>query len=106
MDESSNDIAARKRAVRAEVRARLAALDGPQIETKSRTLAELLFETPWWNAGEWVLVYIPMGGEVDTRFILPMISTSKGQRSTHTPHSVQSDPLAVMAAYLSRDCIW
>jgi 5-formyltetrahydrofolate cyclo-ligase len=68
--ESGSDITVQKIALRAEIRARLAAIDGPQIEGKSRTLAELLFETPWWTAAEWVFVYIPMGGEVDTRFIV------------------------------------
>ena len=69
MPESSTDIIARKKAMRAEVRARLAALDGPQIEGKSQSLAERLFATSWWSDGEWVFIYIPMGGEVDTRFI-------------------------------------
>lgn len=64
------DIAAQKKALRAEIRARLAAIDGPQVQGKSQTLAELLFETPWWTAAEWVFVYIPMGGEVDTRYIV------------------------------------
>jgi 5-formyltetrahydrofolate cyclo-ligase len=68
--ESPTDIAAQKKAVRTEVRARLAALDGPQIEAKSQSLAELLFATSWWRDGEWVFIYIPMGGEVDTRFIV------------------------------------
>ena len=70
MAESSKDVAAQKKALRAEIRARLAAIDGPQIEGKSQTLADLLFETPWWTAAEWVFVYIPMGGEVDTRYIV------------------------------------
>jgi len=68
--ESPADIAARKKAVRAEVRARLAALDGFQIEGKSQYLAELVFSTSWWSEGQWVFIYIPMGGEVDTRFIV------------------------------------
>jgi len=68
--ESLNDVVARKRAVRAEVRARLAVLDGPRIEGKSQSLAERLFETSWWRDGEWVFIYIPMGGEVDTRLIV------------------------------------
>ena len=70
MAESLNDVVARKRAVRAEVRARLAVLDGPRIEGKSQSLAERLFETSWWRDGEWVFIYIPMGGEVDTRLIV------------------------------------
>jgi 5-formyltetrahydrofolate cyclo-ligase len=70
MDESAADILTLKKAVRAEVRARLAALDGPQIEGKSRSLAERLFATPWWQGGQIVFIFIPMGGEVDTRFIV------------------------------------
>ena len=70
MPETPTDIAAQKKAVRAEVRARLAALDGPQIEGKSQSLAERLFATSWWSDGQWVFIYIPMGGEVDTRFIV------------------------------------
>jgi 5-formyltetrahydrofolate cyclo-ligase len=70
MSEPQIDIAARKKAVRAEIRARLAALDGPQIEGKSRSLARRLFGTSWWREGQWVFVFIPMGGEVDTRFIV------------------------------------
>ena len=62
MPESSTEITAQKKAVRAEVRARLAALDGPQIQGKSRSLAERLFATSWWRDGQWVFVYIPMGG--------------------------------------------
>ena len=57
MAESFNDVVALKRAVRAEVRARLAALDGPQIEGKSQSLAERLFETSWWRDGEWAVSY-------------------------------------------------
>jgi 5-formyltetrahydrofolate cyclo-ligase len=68
--ESDNDVVFRKAAVRAEVRARLALLDGPQIEGRSQSLAERLFQTAWWSLGEWVFAYIPMGGEVDTRFIV------------------------------------
>jgi len=68
--ESTTDIVARKRTVRAQVRARLAALDGPQIESRSQSLAERLFPTSWWRDGQWVFIYIPMGGEVDTRFIV------------------------------------
>lgn len=67
---SSKDIAVQKKALRVEIRARLAAIDGPQIKGKSQTLAELLFQTPWWTAAQWVFVYIPMGGEVDTRHIV------------------------------------
>jgi 5-formyltetrahydrofolate cyclo-ligase len=68
--ESPTGIAARKKAVRAQIRARLAALDGPQIEGKSQSLAERLFATSWWSLGQWVFIFIPMGGEVDTRFIV------------------------------------
>jgi 5-formyltetrahydrofolate cyclo-ligase len=70
MAESGNDVGAKKKALRTEVRARLAALDGPQIEGKSQLLADFLFETSWWTAAEWLFVYIPMGGEVDTRLIV------------------------------------
>ena len=70
MTESTTDIVARKRVVRAQVRARLAVLDGPQIESRSQSLAERLFPTSWWRDGQWVFIYIPMGGEVDTRFIV------------------------------------
>ena len=70
MTESGKDIVVRKKKLRAQVRARLAGIDGPQIQDKSRTLAGLLFETSWWSAGEWIFVYIPMGGEVDTRYIV------------------------------------
>jgi 5-formyltetrahydrofolate cyclo-ligase len=45
-------------------------LDGPQIESRSQFLAERLFPTSWWRDGQWVFIYIPMGGEVDTRFIV------------------------------------
>jgi 5-formyltetrahydrofolate cyclo-ligase len=68
--ESIDAITARKKAVRMEMRVRLADLDGPQIQAKSRSLAERLFRTSWWRDGEWVFIYIPMGGEVDTRFIV------------------------------------
>jgi len=68
--ESTTDIVARKRTVRAQVRARLAVLDGTQIESRSQSLAERLFSTSWWRDGQWVFIYIPMGGEVDTRFIV------------------------------------
>jgi 5-formyltetrahydrofolate cyclo-ligase len=68
--DSAEDVAVQKKALRAEIRARLAALDGPQIEGKSQTLAERLFATPWWSLGEWIFVFIPMGGEVDTRFVV------------------------------------
>ena len=70
MDNASNNIFARKRAVRGEVRARLEVLDGPQIERKSRKLTEQLLKTSWWSQGEWVFIYIPMFGEVDTRYIV------------------------------------
>ena len=70
MTESTTDIVARKRTVRAQVRARLAVLDGTQIESRSQSLAERLFSTSWWRDGQWVFIYIPMGGEVDTRFIV------------------------------------
>jgi 5-formyltetrahydrofolate cyclo-ligase len=70
MPEQTSDVAADKKAVRAAIRARLAGLDGPRIEGKSRTLAARLFETTWWRDGEWIFVFIPMGGEVDTRFIV------------------------------------
>ena len=70
MGESATEIAGRKREVRAVVRARLAELDGPQIQSKSRRLSEQLFPTSWWSQGQWVFVYIPMPGEVDTRFIV------------------------------------
>jgi 5-formyltetrahydrofolate cyclo-ligase len=69
MAETPSDIVARKKAVRARIRTRLAALDGLQILSKSESLAVRLFSTPWWSLGEWVFIYIPMGGEVDTRFI-------------------------------------
>jgi 5-formyltetrahydrofolate cyclo-ligase len=68
--ESIDAVTARKKAVRTEMRVRLADLDGPQIQAKSRSLAERLFRTSWWRDGEWVFIYIPMGGEVDTRFIV------------------------------------
>jgi len=68
--DTPTDIALQKNAVRAEVRARLAALDGPQIQGKSQSLAGKLFETSWWSNGQWLFIYIPMGGEVDTRFIV------------------------------------
>jgi 5-formyltetrahydrofolate cyclo-ligase len=61
MAESPKDIAGRKKTVRAAVRARLAALDGPQIQSKSQHLSERLFPTSWWSSGQWVL---------DTRFIV------------------------------------
>jgi 5-formyltetrahydrofolate cyclo-ligase len=77
--ESSTDIAARKRAVRAQVRGRLAALDGLQIESRSQSLAGRLFATSWWSDGEWVFIYIPMGGEVDTRFIVARAYREKKQ---------------------------
>jgi 5-formyltetrahydrofolate cyclo-ligase len=70
MDDAPSDIFACKRAVRREVRARLQALDGPQIERKSRNLTKLLITTPWWSQGEWIFIYIPMFGEVDTRYIV------------------------------------
>jgi len=70
MDDAPSDIAACKRAVRREARSRLEALDGPQIERKSRNLTKLLLTTPWWSQGECVFIYIPMFGEVDTRYIV------------------------------------
>ena len=70
MTETSKDIAIQKKALRAQIRARLAAIDGPQIEGRSQILAELLFGTSWWTAAQWVFIYIPMGGEVDTRYIV------------------------------------
>jgi len=70
MDDAPSDIVACKRAVRREVRSRLEALDGPQIERKSRNLTKLLLTTPWWSQGECVFIYIPMFGEVDTRYIV------------------------------------
>lgn len=70
MTESTTDIVARKKAARAEIRARLDALDGLQIEGKSESLAQRLFATPWWSLGELVFIFIPMGGEVDTRFVV------------------------------------
>jgi len=70
MGDAPIDILARKRAMRREVRARLAALDGPQIERKSRNLTKQLLTTAWWSRGEWVFIYIPMFGEVDTRHIV------------------------------------
>jgi 5-formyltetrahydrofolate cyclo-ligase len=70
MSDSPLDIAARKKAVRAEVRARLSALDGHQVEGKSRSLARRLFDTSWWRDGQLVFAFIPMGGEVDTRYIV------------------------------------
>ncbi len=70
MDDAPSDIVACKRAVRREARSRLEALDGPQIERKSRNLTKLLLTTPWWSQGECVFIYIPMFGEVDTRYIV------------------------------------
>lgn len=70
MGESPTDIVARKRAVRAEARARLSLLDGTQIQRKSRALAGRLFATGWWAGADWVLVYIPIFGEVETRLIV------------------------------------
>jgi 5-formyltetrahydrofolate cyclo-ligase len=70
MGESTPAIKARKRAVREQVRARLARLDGPQIQRKSRALAGRLFATGWWAGADWVFVYIPIYGEVETRFIV------------------------------------
>ena len=91
MAELGKDIAARKKALRAEIRARLAAIDGPQIEGKSQTLAELLFETPWWTAAQWVFVYIPMGGEVDTRYI---VSRAYRERKQVAIPRMEGDDLA------------
>ncbi|UCF98215.1 MAG: 5-formyltetrahydrofolate cyclo-ligase [Spirochaetaceae bacterium] len=79
MAESSPDIVSRKKIVRAEVRARLTSLDGPLIERKSQSLAELLFSTSWWSLGEWIFIYIPMGGEVDTRYIVSRAYREKKQ---------------------------
>jgi 5-formyltetrahydrofolate cyclo-ligase len=70
VSESERDIAVQKKALRAEIRARLDTLDGPQIEGKSQSLSKRLFATSWWSAGDWVFVFIPMGGEVDTRYIV------------------------------------
>jgi 5-formyltetrahydrofolate cyclo-ligase len=70
MSESSRDIVALKKAVRSEVRARLAGLDGPLIQSKSRALSERLFSTSWWSTADWVFIYIPMFGEVETRYIV------------------------------------
>jgi 5-formyltetrahydrofolate cyclo-ligase len=70
MDDAPTEIVARKRAVRGEVRARLEALGGPQIERKSRNLTKQLITTSWWSRGEWVFIYIPMFGEVDTRYVV------------------------------------
>ena len=70
MDAAPADIVARKRAVRGEARARLEALSGPQIQRKSKNLTKQLLTTSWWSQGEWVFIYIPMFGEVDTRYIV------------------------------------
>jgi len=70
MDDAPADIIARKAAVRSEVRARLEVLDGPQIQRKSKNLTKQLLTTCWWSQGEWVFIYIPMFGEVDTRYIV------------------------------------
>lgn len=70
MDDAPADIVARKAAVRREARARLEALDGPQIRRSSKNLTKQLLTTSWWSQGEWVFIYIPMFGEVDTRYIV------------------------------------
>ena len=70
MAEPKTDIVAQKKAMREEIRARLDALDGMQIESKSRSLADRLFATSWWASGQWIFIFIPMFGEVDTRFIV------------------------------------
>ena len=70
MSEPTADIVAQKRVMRREIRARLDALDGLQIESRSRALADRLFATSWWASGQWIFVFIPMFGEVDTRFIV------------------------------------
>lgn len=69
MTDPAPDVVARKKKLRAEVRARLARLDGAQVQSKSRALAERLFASPWWSGADWVFIYIPMFGEVDTRYI-------------------------------------
>jgi len=79
MDNAPADIVARKRAVRGEVRARLEALDGPQIQRKSKNLTKQLLTTSWWSQGEWVFIYIPMFGEVDTRYIVAQAYREKKQ---------------------------
>jgi len=70
MQDLPEAIVKQKNAVRGQIRRRLDKLDGSRIEEKSRNLAERLFSTSWWISGQWVFVYIPMGGEVDTRYIV------------------------------------
>lgn len=68
MNDSVSTVRGLKAALRAQVRARLEKLDGPEIEAKSRVLAERLLASPWWAPAELVFAYIPMFAEVDTRY--------------------------------------
>jgi len=53
-----------------EIRSRLKALSGPELQEKSRRIAENLFATPWWGQARWVFAYIAMPAEVETRDII------------------------------------
>ena len=63
-------IATRKRALRRDIRSRLETLSGPELQEKSRRIAEHLLATPWWQRARWVFAYIAMPAEVETRDII------------------------------------
>jgi 5-formyltetrahydrofolate cyclo-ligase len=56
--------------VRAQVRGRLDGFGGPELQEKSRRIAQNLFATGWWQEAQWVFAYIAMPVEVDTRDII------------------------------------
>jgi 5-formyltetrahydrofolate cyclo-ligase len=65
-----DDIAVRKQEVRREIRRNLAALSGPRLTRKSRSIARRLFTTSWWQESDWVFAYIAMAAEVETQPII------------------------------------
>ncbi|MBN1836478.1 MAG: 5-formyltetrahydrofolate cyclo-ligase, partial [Spirochaetales bacterium] len=65
-----DSVAARKRELRKQIRDRLATLTGPELQEKSRRIAENLFSTSWWEQARWVFAYIAMPAEVETREII------------------------------------
>ena len=70
MSDALDNVAARKRELRREIRARLGALSGPELQEKSRRIAAHLFGTPWWQGSRWIFAYIAMPAEVETREII------------------------------------
>jgi 5-formyltetrahydrofolate cyclo-ligase len=62
--------ASRKAKLRKLIRSRLKTLSGPELQDKSRRIAENLLTTPWWEEAEWVFAYIAVPEEVETREII------------------------------------